>query len=272
MNQITGYLPLSVVGGRDYKNNLWRTNLLIKSLHKFFTSPLTILVVVPNNELAPIREALVPTPKISLQFIDQEEILPGITTAPGIGWYKQQMLSLQIPLVYPETNLLKLDPDLILVDAIDHADFFFDGKTANDIWHVQANPHVTPYVNSSKLLDLEIPNLSPGLRWTPFIFDPKLCEALQQQLKKQNLTLLDLWNKSPWTETLLYNITGNSVSSINDFHFHAPLIGSTLASNRQIFNFRIKPTEGVFATLQGYTGITEQQAYAILEKSNIDLN
>lgn len=271
MNQITGYLPLSAVGGRDYQNNLWRTNLLIKSLHKFFVSPLVIFIVSPPSELKFIQEALVPTDKVSLRFIDQEEILPGVTEAPGIGWYKQQMLSLQIPLIYPELNLLKLDPDLVLVDVVDHADFFFEGKTANDIWHMQANPYVKPYVNSSNILNLEIQNLSPGLKWTPFIFDPRVCDVVLGQLKKQTLTLLDLWNKPPWTETLLYNIAGNAMSSISDFHFHAPLIGSTLANSRQIFNFRIKPTEGIFATLQGFTGVSEPQVNAILANSKIVL-
>lgn len=269
--QITGYLPLSILGGRDYSNNLWRTNLLIKSFDTFFTSPLTLLIVCPPDQLDVIRTGVVTTPKITLQFIDQEDILPGITTSAAIGWYKQQVLSFAVAVKYPTLTILKLDPDLILVNPVDHADFFMGDLTANDMWHMQANKLATSYIYCSSLLNRVIPDQSLGLKWTPFILDPTVVAALISQLASQGMSLLDLATKHPWTETLLYNIVANSSFKIKNLHFQAPLIGSMLESKTQIFNFRIIPGKGIFATLQGFTGITEDQVSAILTKSGITL-
>ena len=269
--QITCYLPLSIASnsGRDYANNLWRTQLLIKSLDKFFTSSLTLMIVSPACQLNQIQNTLFGTSKIVLQFIDQEIILPGITKSPMSGWYKQQVISFAMTVMYPDLTILKLDPDLILVNPIDHADFFQESRTANDMWRMQTNEYAPPYIYCSSMLDMTIPDLSWGLKWTPFILNPHVVSELIFRLKSRGMSLLDLADKKPWTETLLYSIIANSSTKIEDFHFQAPLIGSMLNGKKQIFNFRIKPEDGIFATLQGYTGITQNEAHSILKKSNI---
>jgi hypothetical protein len=273
-NQITLYLPLRITDGtgmsnRNYVNNVWRTQLLIKSLDKYFASPVTMMIVSPSTDLPTIQAQITGTSKITLTFIDQETILPGITASTIPGWYKQQILSLAVAVINPTLTILKLDPDLILVENIDHPDFFQGSKTGNEMWRIQANNLVVPYIECTKLLRKTIPNLSWGLKWTPFILNPMVTAALISQLQANGISLLDLGTYTCWTETLLYNIMAGNTGTMTDYHFNMPLIGSTLKQARQIPIFKIKPAEGIFATLQGYTGVTEDQVNMILAKSGI---
>src|ERR1700751_537642 len=83
--------------GRD---DLDRAALLIESLarHWVDTKPLQLLIVSPQRDLAVIRSKLPAFPNIDVSVRSEREFFPRLSrfyTLPG--WYRQQIIKLEVP-------------------------------------------------------------------------------------------------------------------------------------------------------------------------------
>ena len=135
-------LPLKI-SGSHYDENLARLALLLDSFATFLDmpEPLSIHLVCVGREMAGIRASLPETAGVSLVFVNEDELIPGIAAHRAIGWYKQQTLKLAFVATCPAPFCLTLDPDVLLCRRLAPGHLVCDGKCFTS-WMTKAeHPH-----------------------------------------------------------------------------------------------------------------------------------
>ncbi len=209
-------LPLKV-SGSHYEENLARLALLLDSFATFLDmpEPLPIHLVCVGREMAGIRASLPETAGVSLVFVDEDELIPGIAAHRAIGWYKQQALKLAFAAACPAPFCLTLDPDVLLCRRLAPGHLVRDGKCFTS-WMTKAeHPHW--WLASSGLLGMTLDTSLRGLNVTPQMLARDIAARLACHLGVDPwLTLLD--SDRPWTEYTLYSVFAEQSGLLSQWH------------------------------------------------------
>ena len=220
-------LPLAL---RNLKRrgDLERAGLLIESLAKHWrdSRPLQLLIVSPVRDARLLRNELPRFPNIDVDVRPESEFFPTFSRFYMMtGWYRQQMVKLQVPAMLGFKGYLTLDSDVCCVGDFDATTFVEDGralsrwepKRYHDWWKSAADLVGTPFDTKQH-----------GLSVTPNILHGDLAAQTLQHFSKDGgdaLTALSLWvlrkiGQIPWTEYSLYTCVAERQGNLLDYHVH----------------------------------------------------
>jgi hypothetical protein len=101
---IDAVLPLT---GRD----AIRAVLLLRSLSRFITDLGTLMIVVPDEQLASVRERIERSKvELPIRWVAESMLIPRL---PLIGWYRQQLIKLAAAYALDSEFYLTLDADVV---------------------------------------------------------------------------------------------------------------------------------------------------------------
>ena len=113
------------------RGDLDRAALLIESLahHWLDTKPLQLLIVSPQRDLEVIRSNLPAFPNIDVSVRSEREFFPRISRFYMLpGWYRQQIIKLEVPALLRFGGYLTLDSDVCCVGDFDATTFIENGR------------------------------------------------------------------------------------------------------------------------------------------------
>ncbi|MBV8392831.1 MAG: hypothetical protein JOY81_06575, partial [Alphaproteobacteria bacterium] len=225
-------LPLAL---RNLKRrgDLERAGLLIESLAKHWrdSSPFKLLIVSPARDAQLLRAELPRFPKIEVTVRSEGDFFPAFSRFYMMtGWYRQQMIKLQVPVMLGFGGYLTLDSDVCCVGDFDATTFIEKGrllsrwepKRYHDWWKSAAEIVGTPF-------DIK----QHGLSVTPNLLHGDLARQALEFFSKDGsgksgddaLASLSLWvlrkiGQIPWTEYSLYTCVGERQGNLLDYHVH----------------------------------------------------
>lgn len=264
MKNIIAFLPLKISadpGRKDYDGNLWRARCLIESLERHLTEPLNLVVCSPAAEMQTLYTEMPISRRVTITFVDENTIIPGISAAGCPGWYKQQALTIQFAADQKRATL-RLDPDIWLTRSLSEADLWRDGKTANDFW---ARTHqICDSETSAKLIGCALDKCGDKIGDTPFTMVPEVARPLVEHMTKRLGSMLGMAHCVGWTEIALYSLFADYHGGIERFHFRQPLHGTVILDRSEIARKRIDPGAGFFAILNSRMNLPEFQSKMIM--------
>lgn len=266
MKNIIAFLPLktSADGHRkDYAYNLWRAHALIRSMDRYMTESLDLVICCPAREVELLTAEFPSSQKLSISIISEEDIIPGIGASRAHGWFKQQVLTIAFA-GRQSKSTLRLDPDIWLVKPLGEGDLWHDGKTANDIWPKTHQP--ADFHHSAKILGkaLSFAKELPCIGDTPFTFHQEGVAILSDYILKRLGSFLDLVTKTGWTEISLYSLLLDSYGGNMKYHFEQPLHGTRILHSHEVGTKKINPDDGFFAILNSRLNLPENQSMKIM--------
>jgi hypothetical protein len=212
------------------RGDLDRTVLLIESLahHWLNTQPLRLLIVSPQRDLEVLRSRLPAFPNIEVSVRGEREFFPRFSRFYMMpGWYRQQIIKLQVPAMLRLGGYLTLDSDVCCVGDFDATTFVENGralsgwepKSHHDWWHHAAEFVGVPY-----------DPVAHGLSVTPNILHSDLAgQALEfvglslgviDSQTALSLRLLRRIGRIAWTEYSLYTSVAERKGNLFDYHVH----------------------------------------------------
>lgn len=257
MQNIIAMLPLKTTSDstiHDYGNNLWRAQYLVASLIKYLSEPLDLYIVCPPDELAASQSAITANGNLTINWVNVETVLPGITASTSPGWYKQQAITLAFAAAQT-TAVLKLDPDMLLVRPLSEADLWQNGKSGTTFQ--PKSLHQREWSGSSKVINLPV-NYSPskpGMMATPFTMQPIVAQRIIATLATTSINLLDLTTKTGWTDFGIYSLVADMMGGLAEYHFPTNLHGTEYGNAAMTKTVAINPATGFFAIIQGFANI-----------------
>lgn len=210
------------------RGDLERAGLLIESLatHWKDTKPFELLVVAPSADVTALRDELPRFPKIEVTVRAESDFFPRFSSFYSLtGWYRQQMVKLEIPSRLGFGGFLTLDSDVCCVGDFDSRTFVHEGralsrwepKQHHDWWQQAAELVGVPYIASAHGLSVT-PNILHGdltrqalAYFRMGIIDPKLALGLRVLRKIGSIA---------WTEYSLYTSVAERRGNLFDYHIH----------------------------------------------------
>ncbi|UYN96722.1 MAG: hypothetical protein KIT25_07270 [Enhydrobacter sp.] len=210
------------------RGDLERTGLLIESLSRHWrdTVPLELLIVAPSRDVPLLRTSLPRHPGIEVSVRSESEFFPPLSRFYMMtGWYRQQMVKLQVPVMLGFGGYLTLDSDVCCVGDFDATTFVADGKALSrwepkryhDWWRQAADIVGTGF-------DIK----AHGLSVTPNILHGDLARQTLEFFRRgpiDPMSTLGLWilrkiGNIAWTEYSLYTCVGELKGNLLDYHVH----------------------------------------------------
>jgi len=220
-------LPLAL---RNLKrrDDLARTGLLIESLAKHWrdSKPFELLIVSPSRDAELLRRELPRFANIEVSVRGEGEFFPTFSRFYMMtGWYRQQMVKLQVPAMLGFGGFLTLDSDVCCVGDFDSRTFVEEGralsrwepKRYHDWWRGASDMVGLPYDAKSHGLSVT-PNILHGdlARQTLDFFSQDGGDAMTTL----SLRVLRKLGSIPWTEYSLYTMVAERKGNLLDYHIH----------------------------------------------------
>src|ERR1700748_300557 len=138
------------------RGDLERASLLIESLAKHWrdSKPFQLLIVAPRSNVQLLRNGLPSFPKIEVSVRAESDFFsPFSRFWMMTGWYRQQMVKLEVPAQLGLGGFLTLDSDVCCVGDFDSRTFVHEGralsrwepKRHHDWWQQAAEMPGVPY-------------------------------------------------------------------------------------------------------------------------------
>ena len=220
-------LPLAL---RNLKRrgDLERTGLLIESLARHWRDPqpLQLLIVAPGRDAPLLRSELPRFPNIAVEVRSESEFFPTFSRFYMMtGWYRQQMVKLQVPVMLGFKGYLTLDSDVCCVGDFDAKTFIEDGRALSR-W--EPKRYQDWWKNAAEIVGTPFDTKQHGLSVTPNILHGDLAAQVLRYFSKDGgdaLTSLSLWvlrklGQIPWTEYSLYTCVAEREGNLLDYHVH----------------------------------------------------
>ena len=220
-------LPLAL---RNLKRrgDLERTGLLIESLARHWRDPepLQLLIVAPGRDAPLLRNELPRFPNIEVEVRSESEFFPTFSRFYMMtGWYRQQMVKLQVPVMLGFKGYLTLDSDVCCVGDFDAKTFIEDGRALSR-W--EPKRYHDWWRNAAEIVGTPFDTKQHGLSVTPNILHGDLAAQALRHFSKDGgdaLTSLSLWvlrklGQIPWTEYSLYTCVAEREGNLLDYHVH----------------------------------------------------
>ena len=220
-------LPLAL---RNLKRrgDLERTGLLIESLARHWRDPepLQLLIVAPGRDAPLLRNELPRFPNIEVEVRSESEFFPTFSRFYMMtGWYRQQMVKLQVPVMLGFKGYLTLDSDVCCVGDFDAQTFIEDGRALSR-W--EPKRYQDWWKNAAEIVGTPFDTKQHGLSVTPNILHGDLAAQVLRYFSKDGgdaLTSLSLWvlrklGQIPWTEYSLYTCVAEHEGNLLDYHVH----------------------------------------------------
>jgi hypothetical protein len=215
-------LPLKITGSH-YGENLERMRLMLDSFERFLDleAPLRIFAVCVPAEMTQARAAFGGYERVSLDYISEEDVVPGIGAHRAIGWFKQQALKLGFSRIAPSEFYLTLDPDILLCRELRVSDLVREERCYTS-WMKKAD-HADWWAASAAVLGMTPDPDVRGLNVTPNMLSAYVARALGRYLKERFgaadpwLALLDQ-TTAEWTEYTLYSVFAEGTGMLDEYH------------------------------------------------------
>ena len=287
-SRLDAVLPLTAT-------DVQRAQILFRTLDEFFSSLGTCHVVVPDAELAAVRDQL---PRGSYEAVAESEVIPEIgwfrgtarlrsklhLVGPPIhGWFVQQLVKLAIADRIGTPFYLTLDADVLCVRPTGYRDLVRDGRAL-----VQTAPPNHPEWNDDAERVLGLPRSPRQYAVTPALFSRDVVRALTRHLEGRvdpRLRRLGarlpagrargvaaswrsfLLRNLPWTEYALYFTFAEQTGVLDRYHLLSgedALYGNCVWIEGQFDDWRPAPAHP-FSVVQSATRVSPLRVWEKLE-------
>jgi hypothetical protein len=209
-------------------DDLGRAGLLIESLSRHWRgrSPFELLIVAPRTDVQELRSSLPRFPNIHVSVRSEGDFFSfGSRFYLMTGWYRQQIVKLQVPAMLGFGGFLTLDSDVCCVGDFDETTFI-KNRLAMSRWEPKA--HHDWWRHASQIVGVPFDAGAHGLSVTPNILHGDLAAQTIQHFRFgpiDGLTSLCYWlgrkiNTVPWTEYSLYTSVAELKGNLFDYHAH----------------------------------------------------
>jgi hypothetical protein len=218
--KITALLCIKTSASYDGAN-LDRTKILLASLSAFWKDehPVELIVICPSEELNELHRELGWWERVRIRLIDEELVIPGISTHSRQGWFKQQALKLAAHRFVQTPYYIIVEPDVICCQPIGEADLVIGDKAVTQ-W-IDRRRYPLWYEKAAEALKMQFRLDWRGFDVTPQILSTAIARALGEELliiqrKDPWLYLLDF--RAGWTEYTLYDLMGDRRGLLDRYH------------------------------------------------------
>lgn len=210
------------------RGDLERASLLIESLARHWrdTRPFQLLIVSPSGDVPTLRSNLPRFTNIEVSVRSEADFFPAFSAFYLMtGWFRQQVIKLQVPAMLGFGGYLTLDSDVCCIGDFDASTFVHDKrglsrwepKHQHDWWRQSADLVGVPYDAGAH-----------GLSVTPNILHADLAAQTLDHvgrsggdaLKALSLRILRKLGTIPWTEYSLYTAVGEHTGNLLEYHVH----------------------------------------------------
>lgn len=210
------------------RDDLGRAGLLIESLARHWRgrAPFELLIVAPRRDTQELRGSLPRFPNLDVSVRSESDFFSlGSRFYLMTGWYRQQIVKLQVPAMLGLGGFLTLDSDVCCVGDFDEMTFIKD-RVAMSRWEPKA--HHDWWRHVSKITGVPYDPESHGLSVTPNILHGDLAAQTIQHFRFgpiDGITSLCYWlgrkiSTVPWTEYSLYTSVAELKGNLFDYHAH----------------------------------------------------
>ena len=209
-------------------DDLGRAGLLIESLARHWRgrTPFELLIVAPRSDVQELRGSLPRFPNVDVSVRSEADFFPlGSRFYLMTGWYRQQIVKLQVPAMLGFAGFLTLDSDVCCVGDFDESTFI-KNRVAMSRWEPKA--HHDWWRHVSKIAGVPYDPEAHGLSVTPNILHGDLAAQTVKHFRFgpiDGITALCYWlgrkiNTVPWTEYSLYTSVAELKGNLFDYHAH----------------------------------------------------
>ncbi|MFZ5778793.1 MAG: DUF6492 family protein [Pseudomonadota bacterium] len=210
------------------RGDLERAGLLIESLARHWRDrrPFELLIVAPPRDVQTLRTSLPRFANIEISVRSEADFFPSFSPFYLMtGWFRQQVVKLQVPVMLGFGGYLTLDSDVCCVGDFDASTFVHDRrglsrwepKHQHGWWRQAAEMVGVPYDADAH-----------GLSVTPNILHGDLAAQTLDHLGRKNGDALKALSRQvlrklgaiPWTEYSLYTSVGEHTGRLLDYHVH----------------------------------------------------
>ena len=210
------------------RGDFGRAGLLIESLARHWRDarPFELLVVAPRHDVQLLRSSLPRFPNIDVSVRSEGDFFPAFSRFYLMtGWYRQQIVKLQVPAMLGFDGYLTLDSDVCCVGDFD-ATTFVKNKVAMSRW--EPKRHHEWWRHASRIVGAPYEPQAHGLSVTPNILHGELAAQTLKHLRfgpVDEMTSLCYWlarkfGTVPWTEYSLYTSVAELKGNLFDYHAH----------------------------------------------------
>ena len=221
-------LPLAL---RNLKRrgDLERAGLLIESLAKHWrdSQPFQLLIVAPRSDVSLLRSSLPHFANIEVSVRSESDFFGPFSRFYLLpGWYRQQMVKLQVPAMLGFGGFLTLDSDVCCVGDFDARTFVENGRALSR-W--EPKHHHPWWKNAAAIVGVPYDARTHGLSVTPNILHGELTRQTLAHFRTgpmiDEMTSLCSWvlrkiGGIAWTEYSLYTSVAELKGNLFDYHVH----------------------------------------------------
>ena len=201
---------------------------MIESLARHWRgrTPFELLIVAPRSDVQELRGSLPRFPNVDVSVRSEADFFPlGSRFYLMTGWYRQQIVKLQVPAMLGFAGFLTLDSDVCCVGDFDESTFI-KNRVAMSRWEPKA--HHDWWRHVSKIAGVPYDPEAHGLSVTPNILHGDLAAQTVKHFRFgpiDGITALCYWlgrkiNTVPWTEYSLYTSVAELKGNLFDYHAH----------------------------------------------------
>jgi len=212
-------LPLSVHFRRKEQSDLFRLELLVRSVEAFWRGGDTLHIITPDMKEVAAEVARL-RPKLRVVLHSDESVFASMNVRP---WLRQQVLKLAANRVVDSDFYLVLDADCFFVRPTTASDLVTEGR--GRVCFGRGIPYSSsPWYVGCRELGLKVPS-SNGVNMTPFVMHRQLAaDALQYVLERTPVI-----GPFRWSEYTLYHCVAAHNGTWDSHHFTgAPLLGNEI--------------------------------------------
>ena len=211
------------------RGDLERAGLLVESLSKHWRdrNSFEVLIVSPERDAELLRYSLPRCHNIEVSVRAEGDFFPAFSRFYMMpGWYRQQMVKLQVPAQLGFGGYLTLDSDVCCVGDFDATTFVEEGRRALSRW--EPKHHHAWWESAASIVGVPYDAQTHGLSVTPNILHGDLARQALEHFRNgpiDAMTSLGLWvvrrlGTVPWTEYSLYTSVGELKGNLFEYHVH----------------------------------------------------
>ena len=211
------------------RGDLERAGLLIESLAKHWrdSQPFQVLIVAPRSDVSLLRSSLPHFANIEVSVRSESDFFGPFSRFYVLpGWYRQQMVKLQVPAMLGFGGFLTLDSDVCCVGDFDARTFVENGRALSR-W--EPKHHHPWWKNAAAIVGVPYDARTHGLSVTPNILHGELTRQTLAHFRTgpmiDEMTSLCSWvlrkiGGIAWTEYSLYTSVAELKGNLFDYHVH----------------------------------------------------
>lgn len=210
------------------RDDLLRAGLLIESLGRHWrdSKPFELLIVAPSRDANLLRAGLPQMPNINVTVRPERDFFSPLNRFYLMtGWYRQQIVKLQVPALLGWAGYLTLDSDVVCVGDFDSQTFIENHRALS---HWEPKKHHPWWREVSEVIGVPYQPEGHGMSVTPNILHGDLAKQALAHVgggRLDAMTRLSLlrWRKFgvvSWTEYSLYTSVAELKGNLLDYHVH----------------------------------------------------